>query len=148
MAGWKHNSAPVPGGAGSDVDFMYTVLWKNPDVEKWLNDITLQQSLVSNKVVITEWVLASAGGNRKKGQKMTKKDHVKALAENPILDKEKKFVEFYEKGFLYALFPVLPGRCEVGKIITAYLKSKRIDHVRAMMIPDGVGGSKYLLGVA
>jgi len=120
------------------MDEMYRILAKNDDVEKWLQKHTNEQSLidpVKNPVVVTRWVLASAGKSKKK--------FIRELADNAFLKEYKDQIRFLDKGFLYALFPT--QRDWIDDIVRAYLGSKEVFYVGVAMFPTGLGGTKYIL---
>ena len=92
----KRASHTTPLQAGAEVDAMYRILAENADVKQWLKQHTNEQSLVKNPVVVTQWVLASAGAN--------KKEFIEELANNTFLKEDKDLIRFGE-ALLYALFP-------------------------------------------
>lgn len=131
----KRASHTTPLQAGAEVDAMYRILAENADVKQWLKQHTNEQSLVKNPVVVTQWVLASAGANKKK--------FIEELANNTFLKEDKDLIRFLEKRFLYALFPT--HRAGIDAIVRAYLGSKGVFYVGVGMYPTGTGGSEYLL---
>lgn len=134
MAGQQQRAYhTTPLQAGAEMDAMYRILGKNDDVKQWLQKHTNEQSLVKNPVVVTRWVLASAGASKKK--------FIKELANNTFLKEDKDLIRFLDKRFLYALFPT--HRAGIDAIVRAYLGSKKVFYVGVAMYP-GVA-MEYLL---
>ena len=125
----------VPIRGGTEMDLMQGWVSTSPQVGAWLKDITNAQSLTTNANVVTQWVLASSGAS--------KKHLVEELKANPILTEERHLVNTKDVGFLYALFPVLPGREPVGEICRQYFKLHVIFYTGVEMVRNNQGVSEY-----